>query len=62
MHLDELPVEIISRICRILGLSYVRHWGGPLTAYYTDEDFQSLRRVCKVFEPVKARITCAEKT
>lgn len=48
MHLNELPVEIISRICRFLGLIIRERVSPDLLITYKNHDFDSLRETCKV--------------
>ncbi|KAH4340147.1 hypothetical protein HBH98_197910 [Parastagonospora nodorum] len=47
MHLNELPAEIISRICRFLGLIIRKHVFPSLVLAYNNHDFDSLRKTCK---------------
>jgi NADH:ubiquinone oxidoreductase subunit E len=46
MQLQELPVEIISMICRYTGLEY--YWDTKVSTRYNNVDFHSLRYTCKV--------------
>lgn len=48
MQLQALPVEIISRICRFIGLEFENIPGQKRTVSYRLKDFQSLRITCKV--------------
>jgi hypothetical protein len=53
MQLQELPVEIISTICRYTGLEY--YWDPKVSTRFNNVDFHSLRYTCKVCD--FARIT-----
>lgn len=48
MQLDALPVEILSRICRFLGLQVFKYPGQAPIVQYLNKDFRSLRGTCKV--------------
>jgi hypothetical protein len=54
MQLHELPTEIISRICRHIGVTFTEstRYEDEWTVSYQNADFQALRLSCKVSVPI----------
>lgn len=48
MNLAELPTEVISRICRLMGLKSMRMLDKRRLIYYENRDFNALRWTCNV--------------
>ena len=48
MQLEALPVEVISKICRLLGRRYFRGPDKGIYVRYHNRDFQALRTTCRV--------------
>lgn len=48
MSLDALPAELVSRICRYVGIELTVTSGGEPMIEIHVRDFQSLRSTCKV--------------